>query len=275
MIENNLGKLIGVTPTVNSTTASGNFTLDQHYDRVSKNLWPKWFPTIFSSNPYSVSLFSETGGEVSTITMPSNVDSSMFAVHFDWAFINPSAADPRPLPTNVVPSGWTQIGSAAQNGRGSSRLTISWKKLTSADSGQIITGMTFPTAPPLNGSTRKVIYVFKESSNLDRFTVTANLKSIETQGRGGTALPSGTTNFAGLTKPFIYWIVYASEGTRPSSDRVWTGTTPTFQYVPSYDLMFMNFFIVNSTDTTPIDGTYSLTGTNYTQCLSAGYFTFS
>lgn len=43
MIENNLGKLIGVTPTVNSTTASGVFTLDQHYDQVSKDLWPAAF----------------------------------------------------------------------------------------------------------------------------------------------------------------------------------------------------------------------------------------
>jgi alpha-tubulin suppressor-like RCC1 family protein len=43
MIENNLGKLIGVTPTVNSTTASGIFTLDQQYDQVSKDLWPAAF----------------------------------------------------------------------------------------------------------------------------------------------------------------------------------------------------------------------------------------
>lgn len=40
MIENNLGKLIGVLATANATSASGVFTLDQHYDQVSKNLWP-------------------------------------------------------------------------------------------------------------------------------------------------------------------------------------------------------------------------------------------
>lgn len=40
MIENNLGKFIGTAPTVNQNNAVGIFTLDQHYDQVSKNAWP-------------------------------------------------------------------------------------------------------------------------------------------------------------------------------------------------------------------------------------------
>ena len=36
----NLGKFRGLSATANATFASGVFTLDQHYDQVSKNLWP-------------------------------------------------------------------------------------------------------------------------------------------------------------------------------------------------------------------------------------------
>ena len=271
MIENNLGKLIGVTPTVNSTTASGVFSLDQQYDQIQKNLWPKWLPTMFSSSPYSADLIRESVN-LSTITMPTvQVDPSMFGVLFDLAW---QVGAGRPTVVNNVPSGWTQIGTAGQVSTiGSSRLTVSWKRFITLDSYQTLTGLSSFSTGGSTQFSRKAMFVFKENNGVDRYTSTASLNSLEV--RHGTAMPSGSTSFGSTVRPFIYWIVYTDTNSYSSSNRGWTGSTPTFEYNHGYGNMYAKFFIVNSQDTVPTSGTYSVVNTTDQQSMGAGWFTLS
>jgi hypothetical protein len=263
MIENNLGKLIGVIPTVNTTTASGVFSLDQHYDQVAKNLWPKWSPTMYSLNPGLIGLTSESVNS-STISLPSGLNSSMFAVFFDFTWrLNNNILIP-----DVIPSGWTQVATASQTSVGTSRTSISWKKLTSADSSQVITGLN-----STSGFSRKMIIVLKENSGIDRFTVNSNLVSL--QARGGTSLPSGSTSFSSYTKPFIFWISYTGANDTPDSNRSWTGSSPNWESRSGYGNMYIKFFVVNSPDAIPTNGTYSVGSTTDIHSLGAGYFTLS
>ena len=264
MIENNLGKLIGVTPTVNTTTGSGVFSLDQHYDQVSKTLWPKWNPTMYSLNPGLIGLTSQESNS-STISLPSGLDSSMFAVFFDFTWrLNNNILIP-----DVIPSGWTQVATASQTSVGTSRTSISWKKLTSADSSQVITGLN----PTLQGFSRKMIIVLKENSGIDRFTVNSNLVSL--QARGGTPLTSGSTSFSSYTKPFIFWISYTGANNLSDSNRLWTGSSPNWESRHQSDNMYIKFFVVNSPDAIPTNGIYSVASTTDIHSLGAGYFTLS
>lgn len=94
---------------------------------VPPPLWASAVPLEFIDSATS---------RASTITIPATAASGDFAVLFD--FVRNSS----PVPTNVVPSGWTQAVTGTQDaGSNDSRTTVSYKMLGSGDPGASIAGM--------------------------------------------------------------------------------------------------------------------------------------
>jgi len=93
----------------------------------------------------------------STITIPATAQAGDLCVLLD-STVNTTAT----LPTNVVPSGFTQIMTAAfvrANGTTSARMTCSYKVLVSGDAGSSITGLG-------NTNPRKIALVFRPDSSI-------------------------------------------------------------------------------------------------------------
>lgn len=100
----------------------------------------------------SLSLFGSASSSLSTITMPASVIAGDVAVLLDFSSNSSASA-----PTNVVPSGWTQIGSGNDyfiDDAVGARVTMSYKILAGTEGGTSITGMagTYP---------KKVMFVFR------------------------------------------------------------------------------------------------------------------
>jgi len=88
-----------------------------------------------------------------TITVPAAAAEGDFAILFDHA------RNASTVPTEVVPTGWTQIGTSLTGT--ATRNVISYKKLVSGDPESVITGMNG------NSQDSKALLVFRASSGVD------------------------------------------------------------------------------------------------------------
>jgi hypothetical protein len=136
----------------------------------------------------SMSFISSNASFTSTITVPT-ANIGDVAVLWDYSTTT----------TLTVPSGWTQIITATTTGI---RLTVSYKRLVSGDSGSTITGMA--------GTTRKGIALFR--GNVIPTTITPTTFGSQAT----TVSPSSQTMTAGGSAPYIYFSGFAFTLSQPS-----------------------------------------------------------
>lgn len=111
----------------------------------------------------------------STITIPATAQAGDLCVLLD-STVNTTAT----LPTNVVPSGFTQIMTAAfvrANGTTSARMTCSYKVLVSGDAGSSITGLG-------NTNPRKIVLVFRPDSSITTVSYSTDNTQTESPNAG-------------------------------------------------------------------------------------------
>lgn len=113
-----------------------------------------FFNSYLKPSIMALSFIASATSTTSTLTLPGSgngVQAGDIAILFDHA----RNSDNSNLPTNVVPSGWTQL--AAHSGTANSngfRLTVSYKQLVSGDLAASITGMN-------DNQLRKVVLVVR------------------------------------------------------------------------------------------------------------------
>jgi hypothetical protein len=113
----------------------------------------------------------------STITIPSSAQAGDVGILLDGT-VNTTAT----LPTNVVPSGFTEIMTTAfvrANGTSSARMTCSYKVLQSGDPNSSITGLG-------NTNPRKTFFVFRPDSSISSVSFSGVVSQTESPDAGTT-----------------------------------------------------------------------------------------
>ncbi|MGH6922857.1 MAG: hypothetical protein ACRED5_03715 [Propylenella sp.] len=130
-----------------------------------------------------LSYVSGANSESSNITIPATAAVGDLAVLFDYAQTDGST------PTNVVPTGWTQVVTAFGGDGNEARTTVSYKILTAGNPGSSVTG--------INGENNyKIMFVFRWTSTINTVTpsswasqVTGNEPNSQVVSASGQATP--------------------------------------------------------------------------------------
>jgi hypothetical protein len=170
----------------------------------------------------------------STITIPATATTGDIAVLWDFSQTN----------SQVVPSGWTPIGSA---GTTSHRLTVSYRQLTAGQAGSSVSGQ--------GGTTRKVMAIFR--GNNPPTTISPTLYGQQAT----TATPSAQTIIAPAgSLPYIF---FSGHGVSTSGgSRTWNTGSPVEISASSGSTVWGRFQIFNSSGATNTTVSMTDAGTN-------------
>ena len=152
----------------------------------------------------TLSLFGSATAFGPTVTAPASILAGDFMILADYAYNNDN------LPTNVVPSGFTQIVTTGFEPADGARVTTSYKIATGSEGSTSITGMN-------NESEGKCLYVFRGNAPITSVSVSTP----NAQGTGGD--PTAQSVLAGSgTPPLIVFGVYycsTTDGQNPLTPR--------------------------------------------------------
>lgn len=134
-----------------------------------------------------------------TITVPASVQAGDLLVLSDFAFNTGTTS----IPTNVVPSGFTQVQTAsmASGNPDAFRLTVSYKIADGTEASTSITGMN-------SAFESKRLYVFRASAAISA----ASVASVNSQATAGNPSPQPITSSGGAV-PLVVLAAYAADGT--------------------------------------------------------------
>jgi len=203
------------------------------------------FPSNFTYTNYATTT-------TSSITIPADAKIGDIAFLFDTPVNSTSTA-----PSNVVPSGWTQIYTGFGGTVDASRQTVSYKILQSGDAGSSITGMT-------GESFRKAMLVFTPDQPIN--SVNFSTPSIEITD-GNPAQQS--LSMAGNTAPLLGFAVYRCSN-NPVSPRTSSLTMNEIEVITAF---YIKYIIYNFGDT-PQDGTVDMNDNGGTNGLSSFFAVF-
>lgn len=197
---------------------------------------------------------SSTATQTDSCLIPSSILKSDVALYLDVE--NTSTLT---VPTNVVPTGFTSIGSYTVSGVTGGRVTCSYKILAGTESGANLTGIN------PNTTSDKIVLVFRPNTVVN--TVTVN----SLNGQATTATPTNQSlNMSGATSsPVIGIATYAANGsvsTRGDSGGAMTEVSASSRAYAKY--------VIYNSGTTPADSTISMSdgGLN---CMTSFYLTFT
>lgn len=148
----------------------GNVTVRDGAQGSVRIIWgpARFYPT--TNTDVQVSYATSATSSLSTIIVPSDAQAGDVAFLFDGASNSTTTA-----PTNVLPSGWTQVSTSLVNDGTTSlsmRSTISYLILDSTDVGTTITGMNATV-------NRKTMLVFRPNFTVDSLTLSTPTASTQ------------------------------------------------------------------------------------------------
>lgn len=191
---------------------------------------------------------SATSIDSATIVIPSGAQAGDWAILFDHIFNN------SPSPTEVVPAGWTQIGSSLTNGT-TRRWVVSHKILVAGDPGATVTGMSPST------DSDKVMFVFRGANPY------ASATPSTWNGEQTTLNPaSQTVSASGQTAPLIV----LGQAFVSNATAAFSTASPAFDatVATSSARMLAGYKIY---DASPSDHTIDQNDLGNTNCLRSGY----
>jgi hypothetical protein len=165
---------------------------------------------------HTITKISTVTASSSTITVMSNVQAGDLLVLFDYGF-NFSGASI----TNVIPSGFTSIGTVTENNLDNNiRATMSYKIATGTESGTTLTGIN-------SNSETKILILFRGNKIISAVTVGSFVSDTDDKGPVSATI----TSSSGLT-PLIIFADYSyiwAGGTERSF--TYTGETPVYDNI--------------------------------------------
>ena len=190
--------------------------------------------TSTSFGPTSISLAASNSSLSSAITIPGGIATGDVAILWDVSTTN----------SQVVPAGWTLIASSGTTGM---RLTISYKQLSSGESGTTVNGQS--------GTARKVMLVFRGDNAPTVITPTVYGQ------QATTATPSAQTIIAPAgSLPYIFCSGHGA--TTTSGTRSWNTGAPTEYQSRSTTSVYARYQIFNSSGATNTTVSMTDAGTN-------------
>jgi hypothetical protein len=198
----------------------------------------------------AISFVASATSLATTIVIPASAAAGDIAVLFD--------STPTSAISFTVPTGFSSISSVTNSS--TIRTNISYKSLVAGDSGTTIGGM--------NGTTRKVLLVFRPSSTLNSISTSMNT------GQVTTAVPTNQSlSLLSAAKPHIAFAVYTSSGAVATRGWTQTGGTPTEVSSVSTSGIYVKYQINNAV-ANPQNVTISMSdgGTN---ALQSGRIAFT